>query len=362
VSNRRILHPVWNPRSRWPKNRDGRMIRVSCSEEYVHGLELSAPFRYMNTAATPEKQESGGLEESPKAATLLLAVVYGAGLLTTNAFLRQHGISDFSLLKPKSLFTGALVVGSLCLIAYWPVLVLASLIEQGIVPRRTWRARLASAVKVLGPWLVLVAVCWGSAGDRFSSLNNNWFTSGKDLGGILAAATFLYVEACGTAILAIQCGRFYRLATDKLSFVGMSQSWGKFLVFATALVIAFSFYVESFATTLYVVIPQQLGGGHPERLKFSVKSASVAEWKQLGIEFVPGTDITEGLDVIHESDSAFSVLIGYQFNQKKIKDGTETESAETTVTLGKTTINGFAVDFEGLDNALVSHLGHPEFK
>ena len=56
---------------------------------------------------------------------LWVALVYGTGLAMNNVFLDRVGIHDFSLIKPKAIFTGAIVLGSIALISAGPLFVIA---------------------------------------------------------------------------------------------------------------------------------------------------------------------------------------------------------------------------------------------
>ncbi len=130
----------------------------------------------MSGTDSPVNDESGGLGEQSKLLALGVAVMYAAGLFATNAFLRQHEISDFSLLRPKALFTGALVVGSLGIIAFVPLHVVADLIDrrQNSIAITT-RFLGTFAIRLLAPWILLAAVLWISAADDSSPLFDSFF-------------------------------------------------------------------------------------------------------------------------------------------------------------------------------------------
>ena len=75
-----------------------------------------------------KKEENEEEESGPLA--LWIALVYGTGLAINNVFLSQFGIYDFSLVKPKALFSGAVVLGSIALISAGPLFVIARFIDQ----------------------------------------------------------------------------------------------------------------------------------------------------------------------------------------------------------------------------------------
>jgi hypothetical protein len=71
---------------------------------------------------TVKKREAEG---EAGAFGLIFAVVYGTGLCTSNVFLTQYGIRDFSLVKPKAFFVGAIVLGTIALISSGPMALIA---------------------------------------------------------------------------------------------------------------------------------------------------------------------------------------------------------------------------------------------
>lgn len=310
----------------------------------------------MSGTDSPVNDESGGLGEQSKLLALGVAVMYAAGLFATNAFLRQHEISDFSLLRPKALFTGALVVGSLGIIAFVPLHVVADLIDrrQNSIAITT-RFLGTFAIRLLAPWILLAAVLWISAADDSSPLFDSFFGERRPLLIFLRVAGELYVAACTTATLAVASTVFFRRATEKISYVGMSKSWAKFVICAAGSLLGFACYVWVFATSLYPVIPQPLGGGRPEAVRFLIKSDAVPAVRQLGIYFVPGTNITERLPLIYESETTASVEVSYRIDLPVDKAKGEIAryfNPSTTVSLERSIVSAFIVDFVGLGDVL----------
>jgi hypothetical protein len=74
--------------------------------------------------------------------------------------------------------------------------------------------------------------------------------------------------------------------------------------------ISLGWYIQVFATGLYAVVPQVIGGGSPETKQFIVQNTSSAEVKSLGIQFTPdNSSLTMPLMVIYESDDFVGVIV-----------------------------------------------------
>ncbi len=299
------------------------------------------------TARASEKAN----EDGSKAGAALLAVVYATGLVTTNVFLYGHGISDFSVLKPRAIFTGAIVLCSLALFAFMPTLIISNVAKNRGVSK-AWSPYdfLPLVGKLLTPLVIGVAVCWVIRGMRVDyAVGKYWLSSRDRLFYSFLAALQFYFAATISAVLTVQSVRSYRFAVDKSSFSGMANRWALFTFWGTALLLAVLWYIAVFAGFAYIVIPQQFGGGRPESFRLKIKQDSVPDVKGLGIKFLKGTNITEPLDVIHESDDFISVVIAYPFGAQ----GGEFEaSIPTTLRLEKNLVEASIVDYFDLGAAL----------
>ncbi len=128
----------------------------------------------------------------------------------------------------------------------------------------------------------------------------------------------------------------------------MAKDWTKVIICSAFLMVAVAWYISTFSTEVYRVVPQQFGGGLPEELRFEIKPESVTAMKEIRIDFVPNTAITKALRVIHETDDTFSVLVWYEFNRIEKESSTRL----TSVTLSKRIMDGYIREFPGLDDAL----------
>jgi hypothetical protein len=304
-----------------------------------------------------EEANQDASEDFPKRIALALGIAYAVGLITTNVFLYGYGISDFSLVRPKALFTGTAVIGSLTLISFWPTRMAARIIESG--PSRNLKSVTIAVAKSLVSWILLVPVCWKvlALGNKFqlAPIFEPWGV--RQYTQPISIATQLFVAACTVSILAIQVVRIYGVAASSQTFASIARDWAKLAIFSAMLVGAFAWYVAVFSKYIYVAIPNQFGGGRPDEIRLVIKSDAEESVSSLGIRFVGNSRVTEPLTVLHDSSDSISVYVLFLANQKTMPGSLITfEPIPTAITVDKKAIDASIVDFPGLEDAIE----HPE--
>lgn len=275
-----------------------------------------------------------------------MALAYGIGILTTNAFLHAHGITDFSLLKPKAIFTGAIVIGSLGLIGYFPMRLLGG-------NRDEHPKRYRILTEMFGPLFVLIPICWFlSLPEYVEKADPSPFGSPTQFIVVLTAAVGLYGGALITAGFASQVTKYYSAIAKKKEFAGFDRDWVKFILLASAQLCGLALYISSFANTIYINVPQQFGVRMPERFYFAAKPTGVTALMQVGVKFVPNTNITESMFVIYETTDSFSVLVDYHFDKVL---SSEKDVRAATVTIDKSLIDARIQNIFDLRSA-IEHL------
>jgi hypothetical protein len=255
-----------------------------------------------------EKQESEGSEAGPLA--LLIALVYGTGLATTNVFISQFGIQDFALLKPKALFTGAIVLGTIALISSGPSTVISRYIDHGsgIKPRlrgNDWAIGLALPLLLVS---VLVGLSEfrvaGLPGIGWNSETLEWFWK------VLRFSVGLYLSASVASIFCIQGVRKYRNLQIARSFAGIAQRLSNVSLYAAGAIISISIYVNLFCAILFESVPSELGGPSDEKVQLQVRKEAVDDLKSVGIQFSEENQLlTTPLPVLYESENDIFVLV-----------------------------------------------------
>jgi hypothetical protein len=192
-------------------------------------------------------------ETLAKVGALSIACAYAVGILTTNIYLFGIGVSDFSLFKPKAIFTGAIVLGTLALIAFAPMQVIGALVDKekpafkGLAKPMRNRKLYVFAVKLLAPLLLTVVACATIPHVKIQDkliLSEKLFifkftqhTTGRNVeaSSPLVALSYglqLYIAALFCGALGIEAIRRFIRAKVKNSFPGMSEAWPKFVMLA----------------------------------------------------------------------------------------------------------------------------------
>jgi hypothetical protein len=241
------------------------------------------------------------LEPIAKAAVAFIALVYTLGLLVTNRYLVSFGISDFSSLRPRYIFTG------------------------------TWSL-----------WLIVLATVPGfilfSGGRTFT-----WRTA-RNTGLALALITFAFVMTM--AALGVPAGlavvrQFYFLiflVTTLIVFVALTAA--KPLSLFSALpqasgfdrlaVVVLRLGLVVFAATMFVgsvavlsgpgvygSIPDGLGGGKPLTATLIFDSRGAGVWEQAGMPLASGsTRNSQKIKIIYQDEHNLYVEGSYMDRQQ----------------------------------------------
>jgi hypothetical protein len=251
---------------------------------------------------------------------LFLLATYFVGIATTNVFLSSVGLTDFSLIRPRAIFTGALVVGSLALVAGGPTQVLGALFDQKHPVAKPFSTRFLakSAAMLVLPALAAVLLCWWG---RISGTENQPLAQyaqsvtvddpRERLAGALAAGAQLYLASVLTSAFAIECLRSFRSVRGATSFPGIASRLSRLIVYLAGTVIGLAWYIHLFGTGAFATIPQAIGGGEPERKQLIVSGQSHDDLKALGVEFTQDGNgsLSRPLYVFYESDDFIAFVL-----------------------------------------------------
>ncbi len=207
-------------------------------------------------------------------------------------------MTDYSLVKPKAIFTGAIVLGSLALIASGPIHFLAMTRERKPTKPKPTRARLyiTAAVEIVVPLCLVILLSWlveAKTVNTASGLLDRlapWFASEKASTSHrvlprLNLGIQLYLTSFATLGLAIWGIRIYREAKVVTSFSGMAIRLVKLTLTVAGALLAVGWYIHLFCSSFYAAIPQTMGGGAPEEAQLVIQADSVEDLKNLGLTF-----------------------------------------------------------------------------
>ena len=183
----------------------------------------------------------GDLEPVAKGSAAIGVFCYAVGFIATNIYLLRIGISDFSIVKPKSILTGFLIVALLVVLSCFPV-VLVSLFKKG---RANWGGRewiwLALALIGLFACPVLIGVGCRSRLDAlppFMPVEHDWRS--------LTRASLRLVLPC------------YVIGFVTATAIRLRRQYLAAMVFVDCCALVVLMW--AFARDVYPIVPAQFGG------------------------------------------------------------------------------------------------------
>lgn len=180
---------------------------------------------------TGEKKEA---ESEAGKLGLVFGLIYGTGLATANVFLAQYGTRDFSLLKPKAIFTGAIVLGTIALISAGPMNLISRYIDHPEIRKRWNKHNLgAVALRLLLPFVVLLAFTIASVlqteGIIVNRRNFDKIVDGIRQ-GLLYTVGLLFDELCDRDILNSKRSQISKHSTSNQLFRYRESTFHHFIV------------------------------------------------------------------------------------------------------------------------------------
>lgn len=252
--------------------------------------------------APPAEPADATVERITRVGSSIVGGCYVVGLLVANTYLYQFGANDYSLLRPKAVFTGAWVV-LLIVVLGMPTI---SVMRRSLLPnrdgtlmglgavRRFWRNTLAS---VAGSFFLGVFVCFLWGDYRGVGWIGRLTLSAVSAFGLYTAAVGL------VGILAMAHRRQQRSSTiAKTSRVPTADSW-LWTAAGAAFVLVFAGFLANFAQTLYPGMPNQFGGGQSQIVRLALNPEGVSLARHLGIQTLLCTNETERLDMLYAGDA-----------------------------------------------------------
>jgi hypothetical protein len=270
----------------------------------------------------PRTPSGDDLERLTKLGAMFLATLYVTGLLTTNTYLYQLGLSDFSLLRARYIYTGTitllpifvstiapvsgvyllwltifqlephkLVSSTLLLLAsFFTLLVFILLPILLFLPFLDW--------DVDGQYAVL-AIDLGS-GDpgltrRGAQLNKLELSIRELIAGIELYIYAALLGAMGAFIIFLfgtewetRMMRTVLLFFVAIFFVGY---WGV--------------YLSKFTESIFPVIPEQFGGGTPREARLLFAKKEIQGVKELGIKIPKGKSRSSTVKLLHDGEQLY---------------------------------------------------------
>lgn len=236
------------------------------------------------------------VEKIAKALVAFVGVAYGIGLLVTNQYLSIIGVSDFSSLHPKYVITGSWII-LLVQSAMWPV----------ILPTLSYRFLSIQFTPII-KFLILFLLAMFSVGVSlsFQTVILVYLSAEK-----LPKYFSLFINSRETleftVIMSIMAAVF--LLSSKISYfiskivVYVEQRSVHLLIIANsslAIIVLIVFH----SVSIYMKVPEALGGGRPSGAQLIFNGGGLAFWKLTGASVSTDADSkTSGLVyILYQND------------------------------------------------------------
>lgn len=253
-----------------------------------------------------------------KVGLIVGAICYGLGLVITNAYLAQYGISEFSAFRTQYVLTGVSVLiiataPGICIGV--PIFVGRRIWQHSVVPAKTEkRRRNAQIISLMGAGVVGVMVfsflsllLAGIAAEhgltKFARLAKSETSGFSAIRGLYGNGGFMLVGAY-SALLTIMMLSGTRCVSRVLS---THHRYAIANTYNVLVVIFFSLFALIYSQDGYDRVAPAYGGGYPE----SIHIALDKDMKEDAAKLHLITDSTHGIlaaRLIHESADAYFLL------------------------------------------------------
>lgn len=262
----------------------------------------------------------GHVEKTGKVSFVVLALLFALGLLVTNTYLLQFGLSEFGLLRARFVLTGVL--------ASFPTVVNVGCLALAYVVTRDVNARFANKsrhVKDGADLVILLAI--GALlpivvlGVVFRKAE---FTDSQIFDALLLWSIGFLPILPFSLVAADRMIRAYRhrhtglfeLETELLAPPRSSRFKLPLMISivlsAIGLLISGLLYVELFVRHVYPNVPEQFGGGQPHQVQLLFRPDSVEDVARMHIPIEPGATLSEPVTLLWHGNSGLMVRVMYE--------------------------------------------------
>lgn len=262
----------------------------------------------------------GHAEKTGKVSFVVLALLFALGLIITNTYLLQFGLSEFGLLRARFVLTGLLAV--IPTMVNLACLVIAYLVTRDVnrhFTRKSQQFKNSAAVLILIlVGIVLPIVILGVVYRKAD------FTDRRILDALLIWSIgflpilpffLLAIDRLVNAFRRRQAGVFEieteLLETPARKSTSLPVVLSTFFV-AIGLLIAGLIYLELFVRHIYPDVPEQFGGGQPHVVLLLFRTDSLTAMEQMHIPIQPGSNLSEPLTLLWHGNSGMLVRVPYQ--------------------------------------------------
>jgi amino acid transporter len=234
----------------------------------------------------------------------LALALYVLGLLAINGYLFSLGASDFSLVRPRFIYTGSLIAicAMICVLVPLYLLRVAGGLRKGESSQDyPVRAQVFLGIIALITPVLLLIVLLAVVGVE---------PNREPIESILT----VYAAAVICSVVCVAIIRAFLKERDTWSALRA----GRFAVVVTLAMTAVAIFVATFMANLFPMIPDQFGGGRPTKVALLIKHDEVNGVKALGVPLEANqlsgsaqinSYITAPLELMYEGSEAYLIRL-----------------------------------------------------
>jgi hypothetical protein len=282
-------------------------------------------------------------EQLAKAIGALAIAFYVVGLLATNGYLFSLGVSDFSVLRPRFIYTGALVVLSGVLAYALPFLAFSTAwrlnkIERvidahrkqsgDIETKRTYSRLSFVALFGTASWAILLVPTMLVVLFQMGTTGASWLQIapvpiGVSVAGVVAGFSIHFTWSLSNRV--ISGARHIRGKLDEDEsravrlFPTLSSIFNYRIMFGIAVAslalitsLAFALYTSIFMRNAYPRIPPQFGGGRPEKVQLVIEDDKTPSIRQIGIQVPAKGTVSEPVLLLYQGSEVYVLRLTEQ--------------------------------------------------
>jgi hypothetical protein len=263
-----------------------------------------------NSHESPRRLPS--LEDVTKAGATLTVSLYVIGLLLINGYLFQLGVTDFSLIRVRFIYTGALFV-AFVLLTSLPTFVLLQVVGGELVRRAPERIEREAPAMMLLALRVSLMMLITPAFFSWALISTSESASPlREV--VLAVVISIAGVALGFILYMAWGGLFLRMLpamiSERTSNGGPSDPLkeGRALLFYGQVLVSL-FWLLMFSTLfmglIYPLIPDQFGGGEPKPVQLLIDNEAIAGVKDLGLNLRTKEGLSEPINLLYEGSQVY---------------------------------------------------------
>jgi hypothetical protein len=244
---------------------------------------------------------AASVEQVARIVGVVALLLYVTGLIAVNGYLPKFGVSDFSLLRTRFVYTGGWILTT--------ILASNALFFGLMIPgweiakhRESTEGVVLSVLVFLSLAMAMVFVV--NMFQWFLDIGRQTSVSFWPLSREVFPAAIVVGAAVVLGYLLFRLLKEVSLTIREQQKLGpMALAW--VVVYSALAVAFFGFYIGIFMDQAYPRIPSQLGGGRPHEVRLLVVKEGIPAARELGLSFPSKGQLSNPALLLYESDQQY---------------------------------------------------------